>query len=106
MKYRVIAVLSLLFFSLSSSAADYTVSVCKIQIGLSGKAYLSPCGGWPTKNQCTANNWLTWDANTKPGQMMYSTALAATAANKKITLRLNGAVCDHYDVTSMIRFNI
>ena len=63
--------------STSLFAEDSAIKLCSVQIGDNGRAYISPCNGWPSKNSCPSNNWLTWDANTGWGKLMYGTALAA-----------------------------
>lgn len=77
--------------------------ICKIQMQSNGKAFIHPCDGWQAKSEECRDSWIVWDANNEPGKMMYSTALAAYAAGKPVTIRLYG--CDFYDVTSMIRID-
>jgi len=84
-------------------AADYTVSICKLQTSDNGNAYLSPCEGWVSKNNCPSAEWVTWKISTESGKAMYSTALAAFSSDKNVSIRLNGSSCSGYDVTNMIR---
>lgn len=78
--------------------------ICRIQIQDNNKAYISPCDGWTTKNGCLHTGpWITWKVDNEAGKLMYSTALSAYAANKPVMIRLDGSLCDGYDVTRMIR---
>ena len=98
--------LILLCFSVSVHSTDHRIKVCDIQSHSdSDSTYISPCGGWQSKNNCPHNGWITWDMSQFQGQAMYSTALAALLADKYITVRLNGSSCASYDVTQMIRMN-
>lgn len=92
-----------LTISVKSYSADYTISsICMLQTSDNGRAYLSPCEGWTSKNSCS-NGWITWDIKTDSGKLMYSNALTAFASDKRITVRMNGSSCAGYDVTNMIR---
>ena len=98
--------LILLCFSAFVHSTDYKIKVCDIQShSTSNSTYISPCGGWPSKNNCPHNGWITWDMSQFQGQAMYSTALAALLADKYVTVRLDGSSCASYDVTQMIRMN-
>ncbi|WP_064791926.1 hypothetical protein [Shewanella woodyi] len=95
-----------LFFSVTAHSGDHKIKVCDIQShSTSNSTYISPCGGWQSKNNCPHNGWITWDMSQFQGQAMYSTALAALLADKYITVRLNGSSCASYDVTQMIRMS-
>jgi len=90
----------------TANAQDYEVSVCRLQShSNSSQAYLQPCETWVSKNQCQNGIWVTWDTSKFEGQLMYSTAMAAMLAEKTVTLRLDGASCNSYDITTMIRIN-
>jgi hypothetical protein len=93
--------------SVSSNAEDFEITVCNLQTHSdSDQAYLEPCGGWPSKNGCNST-WLSWDMATFQGATMYSTALAALIANKRIKVRMDGSTCNilNQDVTTMIRIS-
>ncbi|MCL2914645.1 hypothetical protein L2725_12790 [Shewanella corallii] len=93
-------------FSANSEAADYVIRICDMQShSNSNSAYIRPCDYWSSKNGCPGTTWLTWDMSKFQGQAMYSTAMAALVADKKVTVRLDGRSCSHYDITSMIRLH-
>jgi|GEM_PF-6044516 len=105
MKKRLLSVISGTILLLSTqfvSAADHTVNVCKLQMIVTGWAYLSPCANWTSK---AGNNgdWIQWDANTMGGQQMYKSALAAKITGTPIKVRITADTAWQYDVTSMIR---
>lgn len=86
-----------------SYSADYEITVCTLQANDNGKAYILPCEGWTTKNNCPSTApWITWNTSSDAGKIMYSTALTAFAAGNKISVRTDGSTCDSYDVTSII----
>ena len=94
------------FVSFSSLAADYDIEVCKVQaVSYRNDVYIQPCNKWISKNNCPNDDWITWDASAFQGQAMYSTAMAAMLANKKITVRFDGSSCNTFDITTMVRMN-
>ncbi|MEZ5524698.1 MAG: hypothetical protein R3E62_06995 [Pseudomonadales bacterium] len=98
------AMASLMFIANTGHSADYLITVCSLQASDDGRAYLSPCGGWTSQNNCPASDFITWSLDTNAGKAMYSSALAAFSADYEIKVRLNGSSCAFsYDVTSMIR---
>lgn len=107
MKYINYLIISIgLMFPGAVLAADYPITLCNVQAsGGSNKAYIRPCGGWVSKNNCTANGWIEWDASKFLGAAMYSTALAGLTTGKTITVRMDGVSCGHYDVTNMLRIH-
>ena len=94
----------LLFLPVFSYAADYDITICKIQShSTNNNAYIKPCAGWGSKNGCLGGGWLTWDISRGQGAHMYNTALEAFRTGDTVTVRLDGSSCQRYDVTSMIR---
>jgi len=88
----------------NSFAADIDVTICKLQVNDNGKAYMSPCEGWTTKNGCPSTApWITWSMSSDAGKIMYSTALVGLTTGMKVTVRVDGSTCDSFDVTSMIK---
>ncbi|WP_298768808.1 hypothetical protein [uncultured Shewanella sp.] len=101
MKYLTAA--TLLLLPITSFAADYIIEVCEIQaMNDSNIAYIKPCENWVSKSNCD-NGYIAWDMSKFQGQTMYSTALAALMANKKVRVRTNGSCSGVYDNTNMIR---
>ncbi len=87
-------------------AADNVITICSVQSSLDGRAHIAPCGAWTTKNNCpSTGGWLTWDAKTEGGKLMFSIALTALAAKLPVTVRTDGSSCDSYDVAAMLRIN-
>jgi hypothetical protein len=104
MKYLV--TLILLVSSGSLYAEDYTIKICNVQAqSYSNSVYIEPCENWASKNNCPNGDWITWDASAFQGQAMYSSAMAALLADKKVTVRLDGSTCEAFDVTTMIRLS-
>lgn len=103
MKYLI--VFSTLLFASILQAADYDVDVCALQAqSTNNTAFLQPCNGWQSQNNCPSGEWITWNMSEFQGEAMYSTALSALMANKKVKVRLDGYSCNgNYDNTSMVR---
>ncbi|WNO07829.1 hypothetical protein [Teredinibacter sp. KSP-S5-2] len=93
-----------LLASRGSFAEDIDVTVCKLQVNDNGNAYMSPCEGWTTKNNCPSTApWITWSLDSVAGKVMYSTALVGLTTGMKVTVRVDGSTCNGYDVTSIIK---
>ena len=103
--HKPLIICCLLAASLSSYAADYDVEVCSLQShDVIDIVYMGVCGGWTSKNSCNAGGYIAWDMSKFQGKAMYSTALAALTAGKRVRVRLNGQTCHgSYDATYMIR---
>ena len=103
---RSIVFLSALLIIPFAQAADYSVYVCSIQAHPDrAEVYMKPCGNWLSKNNCPGDGYVAWKiAPEGNGEVMYSTAMAAMLADKKVTLRLDGSSCTrHYDASQMVR---
>lgn len=104
-RYLILALVALIY-STVALATDYTItSICALQsLDTSSVAFMQPCGGWPTKNNCTNSDWISWNIDEGQGKAMYATALTAFALGEKVRVRLNGNSClSDYDHTKMIR---
>ena len=98
--------LLMLFTSSLAMAADYNVTLCRVQAsGGNNIAYIYPCESWTSKNNCPNNGWIQWDASKFLGAAMYSTALAALTTGKTVTVRMDGVSCGGYDITTMLRIH-
>ena len=98
--------IAMVFLGSQAFAADYSFNVCKLQSHTDrDTAYIAPCGGWTSKNNCPSDGWLQWNMSSFQGQAMYSTAMAAMLSGKQVTVRLDGSSCAGYDTTTMIRIN-
>lgn len=104
--FRCLFVFVVFICSQSLHAADYDVNVCSVQSHPERKTvYMSPCGGWESKNNCPNNKFVSWSIVPEGnGELMYSTALAAMLSDKRVSLRLDGSSCAAgYDAISMVR---
>ena len=98
--------LTVFFVFQVAQAADYSVHVCSIQAHPDREeVYMRPCGNWLSKNNCPSDGYLAWKITPGGnGEVMYSTAMAAMLADKKVTLRLDGSSCTkNYDSNLMVR---
>lgn len=100
-----IALFVALGFSGLLHAADFAITICKVQtMSNSNNALIAPCGGWTSKNGCVSGTWLVWDMSVFGGKAIYSTALTAFTTGETAMVRLNGLTCiGSYDATTMIR---
>ncbi|MDF5406035.1 hypothetical protein [Vibrio parahaemolyticus] len=106
MKIKVFMIGVISLISLHAYSGDHSISsVCNLQSDEDGRVYLQPCEGWTSKNNCPTGIWVTWNGGTAGGKLMYSTALTALTANKKVIVRKDGSSCQGYDVVNMIRIS-
>jgi hypothetical protein len=103
---KIILTLITMFTAGLCYSADHSITICSVQANDNGRAYIAPCGAWTTKNNCPSTaGWLTWDANTEGGRLMYSNAITALSMKLPVTVRTDGHSCASYDITSIIRIS-
>lgn len=101
---KLLMTFSVFLVAVECHSQDSVVTICALQANDNGRAYLSPCDGWTSINNCPSSGpWVEWDLSSISGKAMYSTALAAFTAGHYVTLRMSGSSCGSYDVTHMIR---
>lgn len=106
---RLVSLLTVFLIPVSHVQAflDEEVSICQIQAQADNRVYIKPCERRESKNSCGSGLWVAWTLNDNPGTTaMYSTALSAYMAGKKVTLRFtesDNSCVGLYDETKMIR---
>ena len=93
------------FADADSNRKEEIVEVCSVQSHVSGdSALLKACDKRTSYNGCLSGGWIAWVSSQDEGSKMYSTALTALVAEKKVAVRLDGSSClGSYDATSIIR---
>lgn len=106
MRIKKIVLASLFAIPFSSQAANYDVTICKIQATsyTNNLVILAPCGGWTSKSSCTNGTWVSWQASSGQGQYMNEMALHAYKSGEQVTISTNGAcTAEQYDEITSIR---